>query len=85
MDRPFTIIYEYEKDIACSNCTVPTLQTQRSIKTLWAKDIDQAKDKFNSVQYDVNVKIIEVHDDFAMAHATALKEKQKEEMTKRIK
>jgi hypothetical protein len=85
MDRPFTITYEYEKDIACPNCTTPTLQTQRSIKTFWAKDADQAKDKFHSIQYDVNVKIIEVHDDFAMAHATALKEKQKEEMAKRTK
>jgi len=85
MNRPFTIVYEYEKDIACPNCTTPTFQLQQSVKTIWAENMTQAKDKFNAIQYDVNVRIVEIRDDFAIASAMAEKEKQQEEMAKRKK
>lgn len=85
MNRPFTVVYEYEKDIACPNCTESTFRLQKSVKTLWAESMSQAKDKFNAIQYDVNVRIVEIRDDWAIARSMAEKERQKEEMAKRTK
>ena len=85
MNKPFTIVYEYEKDVGCLNCTTPTIQVQQSVKTIWAESPAQAKDKFNAIEYDVNVRLVEVRDDLANARALCEKERTKQEMAKRAK